>query len=130
MTTPLRRAIPLLLCLLAAAGCTAIKLDPKGEMVAVYQFGEFKMLFNTTAPVVAKAVQKVAQDMDLYQTSFKQSKFEGELKARARNDQEVVVMITEVNSRQTLISIRWGKAGDKSKSRKFYEAVEAAIGPM
>jgi hypothetical protein len=126
MILSFRRFIPLL-ALLVLAGCSDVPLSPNGDMLAVYQFGEFKMLFNTTAPVVAKAVQKVAQDLDLYQTHFKQAKFEAELTARARNDQEVTVRIEEVNSRQTMISIRWGKAGDKAKSQKFYELVEAAL---
>ena len=128
MTTFLRCTAAALLASLALSGCSSVKLDPKGEMIAVYQFGDFKMLLNTTAPVVTKAAQKAVQDLDLYQTSIKQSKFEADIKARARNDREVAIRIEEVNSRQTLITIRWGKSGDLPKSRKLYEQVEANVG--
>lgn len=127
MTTRLRTWTVLALSGAALAGCTSIKYDDTGDTVAVYQFGEFKMLLNTTAPKAAAAAQKAIQQMDLYQTGAKIDRFEARFTARARNDQRVNVIIQEVNSVQTLVRIRWGEAGELSPSRRLFDAIEANL---
>jgi hypothetical protein len=120
--------LPVALVVCAAfGGCRSIPLDTTGQMVAVYQFGEFRMLVNTTAPVAAQAVQKAVKQLDLYQTSAVVNKFNAEVVARARNDQRVTIKIEEVNSLQTMVRIRWGEGGDMAKSRKLYDAIESNL---
>ncbi len=123
----------LVLAAIAAAasfsGCRSVKLDPTGDMVAVYQFGEFKMVLNTTAPLTAAAAQKAVQQADLYLVLFKQNTYDARIDARSRSDQKVIVLIQEVNSRQTMLRIRWGEGGDLVKSRRLYEAIEAGLAP-
>ncbi len=110
------------------AGCSSVSYDSTGETVAVFQFGEFKMLLNTTAPKAAKAAQQAMQQLDLYQTSNKVTRFDARLTARARNDQRINVIIQEVNSAQTLVRIRWGEGGDKNASRRLFDTIEANVG--
>jgi hypothetical protein len=136
MVSPLVMTKPvycLLLSILAAgalalAGCRSVPLTPTGDMVAVYRFGEFRMLLNTTAALAAEAAKKAVQDADLYQTSFKLNTYDARLLARSRADQKVLIIIEEVNSRQTLLRIRWGEGGDAVRSRRLYEAIEANLG--
>jgi ABC-type oligopeptide transport system substrate-binding subunit len=128
MTKALRHITVLALAAAALTGCRSVKLDPSGDMVAVYQFGEFKMLLNTTAPLAAASAQKAVQSEDLYQTLFKQNTYDARIEARTRSDQKVIVLIQEVNSRQTMLRIRWGDGGDLAKSRKLYEAIELGLG--
>ena len=113
--------------LLALGGCRSVPLDKTGQMEAVFQFGEFRMLLNTTAPITAEAAKKALAQFDLYQTNFKQTTYEARIEARARNDQRVNLIIQEVNSRQTMLRIRWGEGGDLQKSRRLYEAIEAGV---
>jgi hypothetical protein len=127
MTSRFRTLALLAASVTALAGCTSIKYDDTGDTVAVYQFGEFKMLLNTTAPKAAAAAQKAIQQMDLYQTSTKIDRFEARFVARARNDQRVNVIIQEVNSVQTLVRIRWGEAGEMGPSRRLFDAIEANL---
>lgn len=108
-------------------GCRSVPLDPSGDMVAVQRFGEFRMLLNTTAPIAAEAAKKAVQDADLYQTKFTLNTYDARIEARARNDQRVLVIIEEANSRQTLLRIRWGAGGDLVRSRRLYEAIEAGL---
>jgi Protein of unknown function (DUF3568) len=108
-------------------GCSSVKLDPTGDMVAVYQFGEFRMLLNTTAPIATTAAQKALPQFDLFQTSHTVTTYSSVLNARNRSDQKIVIDISEVNSRQTLVRIRWGAGGDLVKSRRLYEAIEANL---
>jgi hypothetical protein len=120
------------LALLAAAatltGCSTVKFDPSGETAAVYQFGEFRMLVNTTAPVTTRATEAALKQLDLYKTSGTATKFDARLEARARNDQKILVNIAEVNSRQTLVRIRWGAGGDLANSRALFDAIERNLG--
>lgn len=117
-------------CLLAAAlfaGCSSIPYDNTGESVAVFQFGEFKMLLNTKAPKATKAAQLALQQLDLYQTEFVSNRFDGRLSARTRDDQKVKVLIQEVNSAQTLVQIRWGEAGAMAPSKQLFDTIEANL---
>jgi len=109
-------------------GCTSVAYDTTGETVAVYQFGEFKMLLNTTASRTVKAAERALQQLDLYQTASEVKRFEARLTARARNDQRVLVIIQEVNSAQTLVRIRWGEAGQLTASRRLFDTIEANLG--
>ncbi len=111
-----------------STGCSSVKLDQSGDMVAVYQFGEFRMLLNTTAPLATAAAQKVLPQFDLFQTSHTVTTYTSVLTARNRSDQKIIIDISEVNSRQTLLKIRWGAGGDLVKARRLYEAIEASLG--
>src|SRR3954463_9128461 len=109
------------------AGCQSVPLDPAREMVAVYSFGEFRMLLNTNAPTAATAIQKALQAFDLYTTKTTTSTYQVEFTARARNDQKVTVLAEEINSRQSMLHIRWGAGGNKVNSRRLYEAIETNL---
>lgn len=113
-----------LLASLAFTGCSTVKLDSTGETAAVYQLNEFSMLLNTTAPRAYAATQKAFKDMDLFETKSKLQTFEAELNARSRKDENVHVDISEVNSRQTLLKIRWSATGDKKNSKALYDLIE------
>ena len=108
-------------------GCRSVPLDPSGEMVAVYQFGEFRMVLNTTAPKTFKAAQDALPQFELFSTKVASDKYSGRIIARAPGDQKVTIIIQEINSVQTLLRVRWGEGGNLVKSRRFYEAVEAGI---
>lgn len=123
----LRLSALVLFALGALAGCRSVALDPSGETVAVYQFGEFRMVFNATAPVVAQAVQATLPEFELFQTVAEINKFDARIIARAQGDQKVKVIVQEINSQQTLLRIRWGEGGNLNKSRRFYEAVDAKV---
>jgi hypothetical protein len=122
-------AFPSLLLIAVAifGGCSTVPYDQSGQSFAVYQFGEFRMLLNTTAPVTFQAAQKALPQLDLFKTYEVVNKFEAQILARARNDQKVRINIEEANSRQTLVRIRWGEGGDQSKSRKLFDAIEANL---
>lgn len=109
------------------AGCKSVPLTEDKSMVAVYQFGEFKMLLNTTAPHAAEVTQRVLKEQGLYQTEFAQSTYEARITARAVGDQKVSIIIQEENRNQTMLRIRWGTSGDLKKSRRLYEAIEAGV---
>ena len=93
-------------------------------MVAVYSFGEFRMLLNTNAPTATPAIQKALQTFELYITKTATSTYRVEFTARARNDQKVTVVSEEINSRQSMLHIRWGAGGNKPNSLALYEAIE------
>lgn len=118
----------LALATLAVTGCRSVNYDESKETVAVYQFGEFKMLANATAPAVAAAAEAAFQEFDLYRTASSGTKFNARLEARARNDQRILVNIAEVNSRQTLVRIRWGAGGDLVLSRRLFDAIDRRLG--
>jgi hypothetical protein len=109
---------------LGLTGCSTVNLDESGETTAVYQFNEFRMLVNSTAPAAFAATQKAFRDYDLFETKSKLNTFDGELYARSRLDDKVYVNIAEVNSRQTLLRIRWSTTGDKKNSKALYELIE------
>jgi hypothetical protein len=111
----------------AFAGCTNVQMDSAGQMVAVYQFGQFRMLVNAQCPATAKAAEKAVQQLELFKTSVVVNKYEAQVLARARNDQRVTIDIKEDNSRQSLVSIRWGEGGDLKKSRILFEAIDANL---
>lgn len=123
----LRSAALLLLVVAILAGCSSVPYDSTGDTVAVYQFGEFKMLLNTTALKTVKATQRALQQLDLYPTISEVKRFEARLTARARNDQRVVVTIAEINSAQTLVRIRWGEGGQLNASRRLFDTIEANL---
>ena len=110
--------------LLAVTGCSTVNLDSTGDTQAVYNLGRFEMLMNATAPVLYGATQKALRDLDLFQTKAKLNTSDAEISARARNDQQITVSIAEINSRQTMLKIRWGTAGSKVNSRALYDAIE------
>lgn len=126
-----KKIAPISFLLLALAGlvsgCRTIAYDNAGSNFAVFQFGEFKGLVNTTAPKAAEAVKKAVQQADLYQTYAVVNKYEAQVLARARNDQKVRINIEESNSRQTLIRIRWGEGGDVGESRKLFDKVNMLL---
>lgn len=124
----LRLSAWLLLGSALLVGCRSVPYDTTGDTLAVYQFGEFKMLLNTRAPQAAKAAQQAFQQLDLYQTASTVNRFEARLTARARNDQRVTVIIQEVNSAQTLVRIRWGEGGELNASRRLFDTIEQNLG--
>lgn len=130
MTLPLRTTASLILAAAATTftGCSSVAYDTTGETVAVYQFGEFKMLLNTTALKAARAAKPALQQLDLYQTESVVNRFNARLTARARNDQRILVIIQEVNSAQTLVRIRWGEAGNLNYSRQLFDTIESNLG--
>jgi hypothetical protein len=123
----LRISALVLLALGTLAGCRSVALDPTGETVAVYQFGEFRMVFNSTAPVVAEAAKAALAEADLFLTKSEVNKFDALLIARAQGDQKVKVRIEEINRQQTLIRIRYGDGGNLNKSRRLYEMIDAKV---
>ena len=78
------------------------------------------------SPPVARiaATQKAFRDYDLFETKSKLNTFDGELYARSRSDDKVFVSIAEMNSKQTLLRIRWSTTGDKKNSRALYDLIE------
>jgi hypothetical protein len=109
----------------ALAGCSTVNLDSSGETTAVYQLNEFRMVVNSTAPATYAATQKAFRELDLFETKgSKLQTFEGELVARTRKDEKVYVSIAEINSRQTILKIRWGTGGDKKNSLDLYKLIE------
>ena len=118
---------PALLASLAFTGCSTVSLDSSGDTAAVYQFNEFSMLLNTTAPRAYAATQKAFKEMDLFETKSKLDTFAAELNARSRKDENVHVDITEVNSRQTMLKIRWSTTGDKKNSKALYDLIEGHL---
>jgi uncharacterized protein YceK len=109
---------------LGLSGCSTVKLDESGDKSAVYQFNEFRMLLNSTAPAAFAATQQAFRDYDLFETKSKLNTYDGELYARSRQDDKVFISIAEVNSRQTLLRIRWSTTGDKKNSKALYELIE------
>lgn len=112
---------------LALTGCSTVTLDPAGEKTAVYQLNEFRMLLNGTAPGAFAATQKAFRDLDLFETHSKLDTYSGELYARSRSDEKVFVSVSEVNSRQTLLRIRWSNTGDKKRSKALYDVIESNL---
>jgi len=117
----------LLIALAIFGGCRTVPYDTSGQNFAVFQFGEFRMLVNTTAPLTFLAAQKAVQQDDLFKTYEVQNKFEAQILARAHNDQKIRINIEEANSRQTLVRIRWGEGGDQIKSRKLFDMIDANL---
>lgn len=111
--------------MLALTGCSTVNLDSSGETAAVYQLNEFRMMVNSTAPATFAATQKAFRDLGLFE--IKGSKLEtyaGELFARTTKDEKVYVSIAEINSRQTMLKIRWGTTGDRKNSTELYKLIE------
>ena len=127
MTKHLKLSALVLIATAFLGGCYSIQLDQSGDMVATYISGQFNMVLNTTAPVAAKAANAALAQFDLYQTKSVTNTYDARIEARARNDQKVLIIIEEINSRQTMLRIRWGAGGDEVKSRRLYEAVEAGL---
>ena len=109
----------------ALTGCSTVNLDATGETAAVYQLNEFRMVVNSTAPATYAATQKAFRELDLFETKAgKLETYAGELIARTRKDEKVYVSIAEMNSRQTMLKIRWGTGGDKKNSVDLYKLIE------
>lgn len=112
---------------LALSGCSTVSLDQTGETTAVYQFNEFRMVLNSTAPVAFAATQKAVRELDLFETKSKLNTYDGELFARSRKDDKIHVTIAEINSRQTMLTIQWGTTGDKKNSTALYKSIESHL---
>jgi len=110
--------------LVALSGCSTVKLDSSGETTAVYQLNEFRMVLNSTAPAAFAATQQAIREYDLFETKSKLNTYDGELYARSRKDDKVFVSIAEMNSKQTLLRIRWSTTGDKKNSKALYDLIE------
>lgn len=109
----------------ALAGCSTVNLDSSGETTAVYQLNEFRMVVNSTAPATYAATQKAFRELGLFEIkSSKLETYAGELFARTTKDEKVYVSIAEINSRQTILKIRWGTGGDKKNSIDLYKLIE------
>ncbi|CAM2940603.1 DUF3568 family protein [Rariglobus hedericola] len=106
------------------SGCSTVALDESGDKSAVYQLNEFRMVLNTTAPVAFAATQKAFREYDLFETKSELNTYDGELYARSRTDDKVFVSVSEMNSKQTLLRIRWSTTGDKKNSRALYDLIE------
>ncbi|RRJ95536.1 DUF3568 family protein [Opitutaceae bacterium TAV4] len=110
------------------AGCSTVDVGGSrgggGEMQAVYQYGEFSMLLNSTAPAAARAAEAAIKDLDLYEVSKTLNTYDATLAARTRKDEKVSIKIAEVNSRQTMLRIRVGTTGDLAVSRQIYDSIE------
>ncbi len=106
------------------AGCSTVNMDDSGDTQAVYELGKFEMVVNSNAAATYNATQKALKDLDLYQTKGELFTFEAELTARSRDDKKVYINIKEINSKQTMINIRWGTVGSKDNSRQLYETIE------
>ncbi len=109
---------------LGFSGCSTVDLDESGDKSAVYQFNEFRMVLNSTAPRAFAATQKAFREYDLFETKNQLNTFDGELYARSRMDDKVYVKIAEINSKQTLLRIRWSTTGDKKNSKALYDLIE------
>lgn len=109
-----------------AAGCHNIQLDSTGKNIGAFNYGEFTGLFNTTAPVVAKATHDAIKQLDLVEVAVTTGTFDHTIVCRDENALEVTIRIEETNSRQTALRVRWGKGGDLQRSLQLYNLVEAA----
>ncbi len=116
-----------ILALGSFAGCRSVALDPTGDTVAVYQFGEFRMVFNSTAPIVAEAAKAAVGEAGLFLTKSEVNKFNAEIIARASGDKKVTIKIEELNRQQTLIRIRYGEGGNLNQSRRLYELIDSKV---
>lgn len=113
--------------MLALSGCSTISLDSTGDTAAVYQINEFRMVLNSTAPTAFAATQKAFKEFELFETKSELNTFDGELYARSRKDDKIFVGISEMNSRQTLLRIRWGTTGDRKNSTALYKIIESHL---
>ena len=130
MKTTTRSTLSALLALAAAGlmtGCSTVNLDDSGDTQAVYELGQFEVLVNGNAAAAYTATQKALKDLDLYQTKGDLYAFDAELAARSRDDKKVYITIKEVNSKQTMIKIRWGTVGSKGNSRELYDKIESNL---
>jgi hypothetical protein len=109
---------------LGFSGCTTVNLDESGDTAAVYQLNEFRMVVNSTAPRAFAATQKALREYDLFETKSTLNTFDGELYARSRKDDKVYINIAEINSRQTMLRIRWSMTGDRKNSKALYDLIE------
>ena len=125
---PFRLSILVVLAFVSAlAGCRSVALDPTGETVAAYKFGEFQMVFNSTAPKVAEATQAAIAEAGLFLSKSEVNKFDAYFLARASGDKKVRIKIEEINSRQTMIHIRYGEGGNLNQSRRLYELIDSKV---
>ena len=70
------------------------------------------------------ASQQAIREYDLFETKSKLNTYDGELYARSRKDDKVFISIAEMNSKQTLLRIRWSTTGDKKNSKALYDLIE------
>ncbi len=109
-----------------AAGCQNIPLDGTNN-VGAYNYGEFEGLYNTTAPVVTQAVREAVKQAGLAEVAFNETKFSSTFVVRDANDLKVQIKVSEANSLQTKIGIRWGSGGDRDRSIQLYSAIEKIL---
>lgn len=120
-------ALVILAFVAALAGCRSVALDPTGETTATYQFGEFQMVFNSTAPKVAEATIAAVAESGLFLTKSEVNKFNAQIIARATGDKKVKIKIEEINRQQTMIHIRYGEGGNLNASRRLYELIDSKV---
>jgi hypothetical protein len=118
------RALLVSVVLFAAAGCSSVPMDSKGEVHATYVAGEFRALVNATAPATARATSEAFRQLGLFEIQNELESFQASLGARTPSDERVRVSIKEVNSRQTQVGIRVDIVGDKEYSRKLFEQID------
>ncbi len=111
----------------ALAGCRSVALDPTGETVATYKFGEFQMVFNAPAPAVAEATRAAIAEAGLFLSKSEVNKFDAYFLARATGDKKVKIKIEEINRQQTMIHIRYGEGGNLNSSRRLYELIDSKV---
>ena len=109
------------------AGCKSIPLDSGNGNIGAYNYGEFQGLYNSTAHTVTNATREAIKQLGLLEVAMTENKFDTTLIVRDSKDLKVQIWVQEVNSRQTLIRIRWGAGGDLPKSRQLYEMVDTAV---
>ena len=110
-----------------AAGCENIALDSANN-IGAFNHGEFQGLYNDVkAPVVSEAAREAAKQLGLVEVAFTENKYDSLLIARDQDDLRVDIKVAEANHRQTRISIRWGKGGDRNRSIQFYYTVEKIL---
>lgn len=110
-----------------AAGCQTVMLDGANN-VGAYNYGEFEGLYNTTAPAVTQAVREAVKQAGLSEVAFNETKFNSTFVVRDPNDLKVQIKVSEANSLQTKIAIRWGSGGDRDRSIQLYSAIEKILG--
>ena len=109
-------------------GCSTVPLDETGEMQAVYVSGEFQMVMNADARATAKATSDTFRQLGYFEIQNQVRNYDAMLVGRTPKDDKVVVKIKEINSRQSDLSIRVNKAGNKALSRQIYFQIERNLG--
>lgn len=117
-----------LFLMLFTGGCRTVNLDATGQNQAAFNYGKFEMVMHRTTKPLADSAEKAFKDLDLFMVSKDVQDYSAELKARTRQDKMVHVEIKEINSRETMLSIKVGMRGDLKLSRALYDRIEKGSG--